>query len=35
LDGTRLTMAASPDLIALGFSSVVLPERRSTFSFSK
>lgn len=25
-EGTRLTMAASPDLMLLGFSSVVLPE---------
>jgi hypothetical protein len=27
-DGTRLTMAASPDLIDLGLSSTDLPERR-------
>ncbi|VVC95234.1 unnamed protein product [Leptidea sinapis] len=31
-DGTRLTIAASPDLIDLGLSSVDLPVRRSTFS---
>lgn len=30
--GTKLTIAASPDLMALGFSSVVLPVRRSHFS---
>jgi hypothetical protein len=28
-DGTKFTMAASPDLMDLGFSSVVLPVRRS------
>lgn len=32
LVGTKLMIAASPDLMALGFSSVVLPERRSHFS---
>lgn len=32
LVGTRMMIAASPDLMALGFSSVVLPERRSHFS---
>lgn len=32
LVGVRMMMAASPDLIAFGFSSVVLPERRSHFS---
>merc|ERR1719234_2718833 len=31
-DGTSLTMAASPDLMNLGLSSVDLPVRRSTFS---
>merc|ERR1712240_16626 len=30
--GTSLTMAASPDLMNLGLSSVDLPVRRSTFS---
>ena len=33
LDGVRVTMAASPDLTNLGFSSRVLPERRSHFSW--
>merc|ERR1711892_107477 len=32
LDGTSTTMAASPDLMNLGLSSVDLPVRRSTFS---
>lgn len=32
LVGTRMMMAASPDLMAFGFSSVVLPVRRSHFS---
>lgn len=32
LDGTKLMMAASPDLMALGLASVVLPVRRSHFS---
>ncbi|CAG5095511.1 Protein of unknown function [Cotesia congregata] len=30
--GTRFTIAASPDLMAFGFSSVVFPVRRSHFS---
>ena len=34
LDGVRVTMAASPDLTAGGFSSSVLPERRSHFALS-
>jgi len=31
-DGTKLMIAASPDLIDLGYASVVLPVRRSHFS---
>lgn len=31
-DGVKITMAASPLLIDFGFSSVVLPVRRSHFS---
>lgn len=32
LVGCKMTIAASPDLMALGLSSTDLPERRSTFS---
>jgi hypothetical protein len=32
LDGIIFTIAASPDLRNLGASSMVLPDRRSTFS---
>lgn len=32
LVGVKMTIAASPDLMALGLSSTDLPERRSTFS---
>ena len=34
LEGTILTMAASPDLMNLGPDSIDLPERRSIFSRS-
>lgn len=34
LMGTRLTVAASPDMRICGWSSSFLPVRRSSFSFS-